>query len=88
MVLPQQGFQSNVLDGESIGPYGWAFIWEANSKKYFNVITNQTVGSKGEIPHETTKKKGNVDGISANSSLQENYLKSQKPSRTFHTYLL
>ena len=31
-------------------PYGWAFIWEGNAKKYFNVITNQTVNEKSNIP--------------------------------------
>ncbi len=31
-------------------PDGWAFIWEGNNRKYFNIITNQRVNSKNEIP--------------------------------------
>ena len=59
-------------------PYGWAFIWEANSKKYFNVITNQTVDNKSQIPHETTKKNGSVNGISTSSSPSKEILEKSK----------
>ena len=59
-------------------PYGWAFIWEADSKKYFNVITNQTVGSKGEIPHETTQNVVTVNGSSTRSSPSKNLLEKSK----------
>ena len=31
-------------------PDGWAFVWEGTNKTYFNIITNQRVNSKNEIP--------------------------------------
>ena len=31
-------------------PDGWSFVWEGTNKTYFNIITNQRVNSKNEIP--------------------------------------